>query len=242
MGKLTLTAASSSQLVCYYDSLAENRPGDRQITISDINPNKCTHLIYGFADIGNTYQLVPSRTADIQDYQSFNALKAGNPQLKTLLAVGGLTFDTTKFSAMVSNKQNRAKFIQSAIKLLRENGFDGLNIDWRYPRGAGSQSHDKWRFTLLCKELKEAFEAEGTAANRLMATASVSAEKATIDASYEVEKIAKDLDFINVLTFDFHGPSENVTGHHSPLYAASSDTGDKLYANTASSWNRDRTT
>ncbi|XP_038579036.1 acidic mammalian chitinase-like [Micropterus salmoides] len=137
---------------------------------------------------------------------------------------------------MVSTQSKRKKFILSAIALLRANGFDGLNLDWRFPREAGSQQQDNQRFTLLCKELKEAFVAEGTKTNhdRLIITASVSAEKSTIDSSYEVAQIAMYLDFINVLTFDFHGPWENVTGHHSPLYRGSQDTGDKIYSNTAS--------
>uniref|UniRef100_A0A4W6DKF6 chitinase n=1 Tax=Lates calcarifer TaxID=8187 RepID=A0A4W6DKF6_LATCA len=84
--------------------------------------------------------------------------------------------------------------------------------------------------------LKDAFVVEGTQTNRdrLILTASVSAEKAVIDDSYEVAQIAMNLDFINVLTFDFHGPWENVTGHHSPLYQGSQDTGDKIYSNTDS--------
>ncbi|XP_042337601.1 chitinase-3-like protein 2, partial [Plectropomus leopardus] len=40
------------------------------------------------------------------------------------------------------------------------------------------------------------------------------------------------LDFINVLTFDFHGPWESVTGHHSPLFQGSQDTGNQTYLNT----------
>ncbi|XP_059189053.1 chitinase-3-like protein 1 [Centropristis striata] len=233
MCKLNLIAASSTRLVCYFNSEAEDRAEYGEFTVSDIDPNQCTHLIYAFSDINNN-EVVPMKATDIQQYQSFNGLKTRNPLLKTLLAVGGLTFDIQKFSEMVSEQQNRAKFIQSAITILRANGFDGLNIDWRNPRGAGSQLQDKQRFTLLCKELKEAFVAEGTAANRirLIITASVSAEKATIDASYEVAEIAMHLDFINVLTFDFHGPWENVTGHHSPLYQGSQDIGNKNYSNT----------
>lgn len=46
--------------------------------------------------------------------------------------------------------------------------------------------------------------------------------------------LIRHLDFINVLTFDFHGPWECVTGHHSPLYRGSQDTGDSIYSNTAS--------
>ncbi|XP_068561286.1 acidic mammalian chitinase-like [Cebidichthys violaceus] len=234
MCKLTLITASSSRLVCYYNSEAGNREGNGNFMISDIDPNKCTHLIYAFSDVNNQRELVPSNAADVQRYQAFNDLKDSNPQLKTLLAVGGLTFDTQKFSTMVASERNRERFIESAITLLRANGFDGLNLDWRYPGGPGSQPMDKPRFTLLCKELNEAFVAEGTATvrDRLIITASVSAEKDIIDDSYEVSEIAKYLDFINVLTFDFHGPMEIVTGHHSPLYNGSQDTGDEIYLNT----------
>ncbi|KAM6929864.1 acidic mammalian chitinase-like [Lycodopsis pacificus] len=231
MCKFTLITASSSRLVCYYNSEAGNREGDGKFTISDIDPNKCTHLIYAFSDINNQNELVPSSSTD---YQAFNALKTSNPQLKTLLAVGGLTSNTQTFSTMVAAKRSRGQFIESAITLLRANGFDGLNLDWRYPGGPGSQPMDKSRFTLLCKELKEAFVAKGTETNRdrLIVTASVSAVKEIIDASYEVAQIATHLDFINVWTFDFHGPLESVTGHHSPLYNGSQDTGDEIYLNT----------
>lgn len=42
------------------------------------------------------------------------------------------------------------------------------------------------------------------------------------------------LDFINVMTYDFHGTWERVTGHNSPLYKSSRDTGDHVYLNTVS--------
>uniref|UniRef100_A0A3Q3G7L8 GH18 domain-containing protein n=1 Tax=Labrus bergylta TaxID=56723 RepID=A0A3Q3G7L8_9LABR len=36
------------------------------------------------------------------------------------------------------------------------------------------------------------------------------------------------------MTFDFHGPWESVTAHHSPLFQGSQDTGDAIYSNTVS--------
>lgn len=43
---------------------------------------------------------------------------------------------------------------------------------------------------MLVQELKEAFVAEGTDCDRLIVTAAVSADRKTINASYEVATIA----------------------------------------------------
>lgn len=51
----------------------------------------------------------------------------------------------------------------------------------------------------------------------------------TIKTGYEIDKIAPYLDFINLMTYDFHGGSwENVTGLHTGLFARSTDTGDLI--------------
>jgi chitinase len=42
--------------------------------------------------------------------------------------------------------------------------------------------------------------------------------------SYDVVEISKYLDFINVMTYDFHGQWERQVGHNSPLYPLESAT------------------
>lgn len=60
---------------------------------------------------------------------------------------GGWSFGTQKFKDMSSTRYARQTFIYSAIPYLRDRNFDGLDIDWEYPKGG----EDKKNYVLLLK-------------------------------------------------------------------------------------------
>ena len=50
-----------------------------------------------------------------------------------------------------------------------------------------------------------------------MLTAAVSAGRDTIEKAYEIKKLGKVLDILNLMTYDLHGSWDKVTGHHTAM-------------------------
>lgn len=51
----------------------------------------------------------------------------------------------------------------------------------------------------------------------LILSAAVSPARAIIARAYDIRTLSANLDFINVMTYDYHGFWEKKTGHVSPL-------------------------
>ena len=71
-----------------------------------------------------------------------------------------------KYSEMVNNPRHRKNFISSVVEFLADNNFDGLDLDWEYPKcwqvdcSLGPDS-DKKSFASLIKELHFALKPRG---------------------------------------------------------------------------------
>ena len=73
-------------------------------------------------------------------------------------------------------------------------------------------------------------ESAGSEKPRLLLTAAVAAGGETVKKAYQVKKLAKILDFINLMAYDLHGSWDPTTGHHTALEGPSGDTLTVSYA------------
>ena len=168
-GKITFSPFSASVIGFEFHWLAYiyycviNFTDPWQFGVDQIDTRLCTHLVYAFAELDdNTFQIRPSLPeVDIdQDfYRKFTGLKTQNPRLKTMLAFGGWVDSNVndKYSQLVSSSQNIDTFVRSAVQLLTDFAFDGLDVDWEYPKTEA----DKTGFANLLEALKRAFAQRG---------------------------------------------------------------------------------
>lgn len=224
------------KVVCYFGSWAVYRPSPGKFDVESIDPFLCTHLIFGFVGLRNgVITSLDPWNDKCEDYgkgqfKRFTYLKTLNPDLKTSVAIGGWNEGSEKYSQMASTAAGRRRFIDSVIPFLQEFGFDGLDLDWEYPAHRGGVPEDKKNFALLASELRQEFNKHG-----YLLTAAVSAGAPTIKDAYDVPSVSRDLDFINIMAYDFHGAWDKHTGHHAPLFTNPKDTGDFAVFNANSS-------
>jgi len=210
-------ALASPVVACYVASWAVYRPGPGKFSVEDIDPTLCTHVIYTFAGLDNVTNhisvLDPNYDLTREGYRRAVALKRRNPALKVSVAIGGWTEGSAKYSAMAADPNSRKAFIDSVIAFLREHQFDGLDLDWEYPGKRGGRAEDKKNFVTLCQELRAVFAHTGW-----LLTAALGAGKATVDVAYDLPALSKELDYLHLMAYDYHGMWEEVTGHNAPLY------------------------
>ncbi|XOK60050.1 glycosyl hydrolase family 18 protein [Paenibacillus elgii] len=175
-----------------------------------------------WADTGMSY---PGDTWDQPLKGSFNQLiklKKANPHLKTLISVGGWSW-SNRFSDVAADPATRSNFAKSAVDFIRKYQFDGVDLDWEYPVSGGlagnsKRPEDKQNFTLLLQAVRNELNAAGAADGKQYLLTIASGAGPNYVNNTELSKIAQTLDWINIMTYDFHGGWESKSGHNAPLY------------------------
>ncbi|XP_078046537.1 putative chitinase 10 [Augochlora pura] len=232
---LEISTIKGPRVVCYVTSWSLYRKGEGKFVPERLDPRLCTDVIYAFGGLNpETLLLQPfDPWADIEHNLYERITKINGP--KVLLAVGGWTDSAgDKYSRMISNQAARRKFVVATISFLHKHNFDGLSFEWNYPKCWQSDCRkgpdsDKPNFTKLLRELKYEFEQQQS---KLVLAVALSGYKEVIDRSYEVREISDTVDFMSVMSYDYHGAWESRTGHLSPLFGAPADTNPFYNVNT----------
>ncbi|XP_047335048.1 class V chitinase-like [Impatiens glandulifera] len=195
---------------------------ESEFPINKIESKLFTHIFWGFANLDpKTHEVSVDETADT--FTNFTTtVRQKNPDVKTLISIGGPKADVSAFVSMASNVGARKKFIDSSIKLARDYEFDGLDLDWEYP----ASDIEMANFGLLLQEWRVAVAVDAAYPIHdyiaLLLTATVSSassikhDKEDRSHSYPSKIISDNLDWINVKDYDFYSSKQEGEKTHAP--------------------------
>ncbi|KAH8263728.1 hypothetical protein KR044_013000, partial [Drosophila immigrans] len=230
----------TKNIVCYYDSSSSLRETPSRLTTSTLALalRFCTHLVYGYAGIrGDNYQAHSlNEEFDIQQNQftEVTSLKSKFPGLKVLLSVGGdhdidEAHPNKYIELLEAGHERQREFIQSAFSLVKNYGFDGLDLAYQFPRskpkkvnsalGAAWKSvmklftgdfivdpeadKQKEQFTSLVRDVKDALRPNGF----LLSLTVLPNVNSTW--YFDIPRLNSLVDFVNLAAFDFVTPERN---------------------------------
>ncbi|XP_050746266.1 probable chitinase 10 isoform X2 [Drosophila biarmipes] len=214
-----------SKVLCYMSNWAFYRRGEGYFVPEQIDSKLCSVIIYSFASLDPDHLTIREFDAwvdlDNQYYRRVTSL--GVP---VLIALGGWTDSTgSKYSRLASDNIKRKVFASSAANFLQRHGFSGLHLDWNYPKCWQSDCSkgpvsDRPNLTKLLRELRTEFQ---RVSPKFQVGVAISGYKEIITEAYEFSALSDIVDYMTVMTYDYHGAWERQTGHVSPLYGSSSD-------------------
>lgn len=240
-GDKVVAAAPPMRVVGYLASWGVRSKGT---VIANLPAKHLTHIFYAFGgiardgsvklgdpctDVGACGKGQPLPTVAGGNFGELRQLKKRFPHLKLAISIGGWGGSAT-FSDAALTDASRKKFASSAIELYLRRWpglFDGIDIDWEFPvrgglKGNVERPEDKENLTLLLAELRRQLVTQGASdRKRYELTIAASARPSEI-ANLELAKITPLLDFIGVMTYDYH-TGGSIAHFNAPLYPATGD-------------------
>lgn len=119
------------KVICYFTNWAWYRQGLGKYVPEDIDPELCTHIVYGFAVLNrDTLTIKPHDSwADIDNNFYSRVVEFKKKGIKVTVAIGGWNDSAgDKYSKLVRNPAARARFITNVVEFIEQWNFDGLGI------------------------------------------------------------------------------------------------------------------
>ena len=161
-------------------------------------------------------------TNDAGNFEQLRRFKELNPEVNLGFALGGWTL-SDEFSTAYATQEGRDKFVSETVRIFETyDFFNVVDFDWEYPGGGGKagnavSSSDGANFELVLRDLRSALNDLSAETGREFEVSIATAGGEEKLANLNLEGIDPYVDFYNVMTYDFHGGWENVTGHQAAM-------------------------
>ncbi|KAF1362552.1 hypothetical protein EJ07DRAFT_106779, partial [Lizonia empirigonia] len=221
----------------------------RKFLPQNISADKLTHVLYAFADNKDDGTVFFTDTyADTDIHYSGDSwsepgdnvygavkqlqlLKQKNRNIKVMLSIGGWTYTNTDrhMDAPASTAAGQKQFADSCVEMIRDYGFDGIDIDWEYPQNTqqGGQLLSLLKMTRAALDSYAStliYEDGHGSSEQPYFELSIAAPAG--ESNYQnmpLHDISQVVDFINLMAYDYAGSWGKTTGHAQSLFKSTSN-------------------
>lgn len=242
-------APQQRRIIGYFCEWRDNEIG-QYYNVHSLPWGIVTHINYAFAGVGtdNKIQILDEEAAIQRVYTGqdpslpykghfnlLNTYKKQYPNTKTLISIGGWTA-SGNFYPMTDTAAGRETFANSVVAFLRQYGFDGADIDFEYPSSTQESGNPADfglaeprrgviydNFVALMKLLREKLDAASQADGKQYLLTMAAPASSWVLGGMELGEYAQYLDYLNMMTYDFHGAWNGYVGPQSALYPDTRD-------------------
>ncbi|KFA64330.1 hypothetical protein S40285_02925 [Stachybotrys chlorohalonatus IBT 40285] len=200
---------------------------------ANLPAGQISHVLYSFLNVradgtvysGDTYADIERRyPTDSWNDVGTNAygcvkqlylLKKANRNFKVMLSIGGWTW-STNFPAAASTAATRATFARTSVALMKDWGFDGIDVDWEYPTDATQAANMVLLLQAVRDEL-DRYAAQYAAGHHFLLSIAAPAGPNYYN-NLRLRELGQVLDHINLMAYDFAGSWDANSGHQANLY------------------------
>lgn len=216
-------------------SFAMVDPSTNKITLSD----KHAAIEEDFSEFdlshnGKKIELDPSLPYK-GHFNVLQTMKKIYPDVSLLISVGGWA-GTRGFYTMIDTDDGINTFADSCVDFIRKYGFDGVDIDFEYPSSTSQSGNPNdfdlseprrsklnERYNILIKTLREKIDiASKEDGKEYLLTAAVTASPWVLGGISD-NTYAKYLDFLSIMSYDYHGGWNEYVEHLAGIYPNKED-------------------